>query len=358
MKITRLKTGRYRVQIYDEFGVRRRHSFAKKGDAEAYLAKVVKAKRDKELLRHKLAKRRIPFEQVIADYWSNKTLLSLKTRQKYQCELRFVEDFIQHYKVTYLDEFKREHADLFRDVLIANSASPKTVNSYIARLKALLNEQVDRDNLVKSPASHLKNVPLKRKTLLEKEGEYYTEDEVRVFFLQKMSEEDKNAFLGLYLTGMRFEELSSLTWERIDFKDRMIKIRTTGEFTTKTPSSERDIPIANMLLDILTDQKQKEVSDYVFPSLEGKKISERTLLSVCKKVAKDAGIKKNAKLHSFRHTFSSLLSQAGIAFEVREYLLGHKPAGSLTWHYTKQNPVKFHYVVGILEDVIKLARNN
>ena len=129
--------------------------------------------------------------------------------------------------------------------------------------------------------------------------------------------------------------------------------RSTDTFTTKTASGERDIPISDKLNKMLLHAKDNSSSEYVFPSKLGKKLSERTLLTVCKRVAKNAKISKTATLHKFRHTFSSLLSQLGIAYEVREYLLGHKPLGSLTAHYTKFDPAKLHAVVSLLDKLVE-----
>jgi integrase/recombinase XerD len=189
--------------------------------------------------------------------------------------------------------------------------------------------------------------------MLQRDTEYYTEQEVKAFFQQEVDPVYRKAFLGLYLTGMRFEELAHITYEYLDLEKRMIMVRSREDFRTKTTTSERDIPISDMLLSVLKESLHENTSEYVFPSKKGGKLSERTLLAECKRTAKKAGIKKTATLHKFRHTFSSLLSQLGVTYEIREYLLGHKPTGSLTSHYTKLNPGKFHQVVSILDAIIK-----
>jgi integrase len=147
--------------------------------------------------------------------------------------------------------------------------------------------------------------------------------------------------------------MATLKWQQVNFKEKMIMIRTRDDFVAKTISSERDIPISDYLYKVLIHIPENKRNEYVFPSTKGDKLSERTLLTVCKKIAEACEIDKSATLHKFRHTWSSLLSQLGIAYEVREFLLGHKPHGSLTGHYTKLDAKKYHAVVSLLDKYLE-----
>ena len=353
MKITKLPSGKYRTQLYDEFGKRQRKTFDRKADAEAFIGKIESNKHERRQIKHQLIKSRVSFEKAFSDFWQDKTGIRPKSKAKYIYEIEQFNVFRKSKGLTFIDEFTREHADMFRQVLIDTGAAPKTINSYLSQLKTLFALQLDRDNLTRDPTSHLKNIPSRRKTLLQREEDYYHEEEVRKFFIQDMEPEYKRALVGLFLTGMRFEELANLKWDRVDSNDRMIRLRSTDNFSTKTPSGERDIPISDKLHKILLYAGKQATSEYVFASISGNKLSERTLLAVCKRIAVKAVISKTATLHKFRHTFSSLLSQFGIAYEVREYLLGHKPLGSLTAHYTKFDPAKLHKTVSILDQFVE-----
>ena len=350
-KIIKLSTGKYRVQIYDHLGKRHRITFARKSEAEDFIRKIEFQKHQQQQIERRLIKARVPIDQAIADFWVDKTTIRNKTRQKYKYEILQFESFCKGLGINYIDEFSRKHADQFKQRLLDSEAAPKTVNSYLSRLRAIFSEQVNRDNIVRNPASHIKNISLTAKTLLQKENEYYTEQEVKAFFQQEIDLIYRFAFIGLYLTGMRFEELANLTWERVDMEKRMLCIRSTERFITKTPSAERDVAMSNKLYKMIHEKCSNHFSEYVFPSKNGAKLKERTLLSVCKRTAKKAGIMKNSTLHMFRHTFNSLLAQYGISYEVREYLLGHKPKGSLTSHYTKLDPTKYHSTISLLDKI-------
>ncbi len=316
--IKKLTNGQYRIQVYDQYGKRHRRTFPKRYEAETYIRKIESEKNEDRLVRAKLIKSRVSFEKAFKDFWGNRINISAKTIQKYKTELEQIDNFRCSQNLEYIDEFTREHADIFKTLLVESGAAPKTINSYLMRLKTVFKEQVNRDNLTRDPTSHLVSIPKRQKTMLQREQEYYTENEIKAFFEQNIDSVYRKALVGLYLTGMRFEELANLTYEGIDMEKRMIQVRSRGAFKTKTPTSERDIPISDLLYKILEERSDKDT--LVFPSKSGSKLSERTLLTVCKKIAEEAKLKKTATLHKFRHTFTSLLSQYGVAYEVREYL--------------------------------------
>ena len=351
--IKKQNNGHYQAQVYDRFGKRQRQTFTKKYEAEAYVHKIENEKNDDKLTRSKLINTRVTIQKAVEDYWLGKNNLAPKSIQKYQAIIKQIKMFCTAQGIEYIDQFERVHADSYRKLLIESGASAKTVNVYLMTLKAIFSEQINRDTIVRDPTSHLKGLPKTQKTLLQREEEYYTETELKAFFSQKMHPAYRLAFLGFYLTGMRFEELANLKWQFVDLKEKMIKIRSNGDFRTKTPTSERDIPISDLLFKELTQIQSKNNDDYVFHSRQGAKLRERRTLEICKKVADAAGITKTANIHKFRHTFSSLLSQYGVAYEVRELLLGHKPSGSLTGHYSKLNARNYHEVVSLIDKNIK-----
>ncbi|MGD8780332.1 MAG: tyrosine-type recombinase/integrase [Ignavibacteria bacterium] len=157
------------------------------------------------------------------------------------------------------------------------------------------------------------------------------------------------AFIGLFLTGCRIEEFSSLKWkDSIDIRNKLIMIRTYDEFETKTYSSERDIPMSNLLHKLLISKQARSNSEYVFSNAKGKSLTERSMLRRCKEIAKEAGITKNATLHKWRHTYSTFLKKNDVDYTDRQYLLGHKP-DSVTDHYTKVDPLNLHSKISQLD---------
>ncbi len=342
----------YQIDVIDKSGMRIRKHFRYRRDADAVVAKIENEKYEWKLVRNGLHLQRLTLENAIEDSKSEKANLRERSYIKYKNTFYKFKVFVSSKELIYVNEFTREHADEFKNSLNKLGSAPKTVNFYLMTIKAMFNDLVKKDYLAINPFDHIKYEKAKIKSLSQREDEYYDEDELKCFFKQKMEEADWNAFIGLFLTGARVGEFCSLKWENIDFQKRIIMIRSYENFQVKTASSERDVPISDKLLDILTDLKKSESSDYVFTSTNGNKLVERTLLRKVKQIAQKAGIKKNATLHKFRHSFNSHLSQMGVEYSIRQFLLGHAPQ-SITDHYTKLDASKLSVVVSKLDALIQ-----
>lgn len=154
--------------------------------------------------------------------------------------------------------------------------------------------------------------------------EYYTEDELNNIFAQDMPQAYRNAFMALLHTGMRVNELTSLTWEDIDMQRRFIFVRSKDGFSTKTDNSERTIPINDTLYSVIEKIAAAPLSElYPFCSITGRKLSDRRLLEACKEVGKLANIRGRVFLHKYRHTFSTHLIRMRCPIEALQKLLGH-----------------------------------
>ena len=307
-------------------------TFSKKSEADLFCAKIENEKYELKLIGAGLIKKRIKFNSAISAALAEKSSLAPKSYAKYKNVYQILENFAAQKKITTLNEFTIQNADEYKRALMSSDASPKTINFYLNAAKSLFSEYVLRNELTLNPFDHIRLERIQKKTLLQREDDYYSAEEIEAFFNQPMLANYKTAFIALFCTGMRFSEMSNLTWERIDFENKIIEIRTNGDFRTKTLSSERNIPISNKLYEVI--EKLEKKSRFVFPSIKGGKMSEKTLISICKNVAEKAKISKNATLHKWRHTFNSHLAQFGVDYSIRQYLMGHKPQ-SMTDHYTK-----------------------
>lgn len=353
-KVKKLKTkkGGYKVDVTDKDGKRYRLHFAKRDEAVAFTSKLEQEKADFKLFKRGLMEKKISVQDAIDQIMKTKKDLAPGSLKKYTNIYHQFALFTQNEQIIYVNNFTRDHADKFDDLLKDSGAKPKTTNGYLTAIKALFNYQVNKDRIIKNPFSHIENIKIKKKTLLEKENEYFNEDDIKLFFSQEMNDNYRSAFTALFLTGMRFDEMASLKWGFVVLESGIIQIRETDEFKPKTETSERDVPMSDYLKRLLTEMKSSKTSDFVFPSVNNKKMPESTLLQACKRIAKCAEIKKNATVHMWRHTFNSIAQQVGIPFEERQYLMGHKPT-TMTGHYTKIDPTKLHHKLSKLDEYIK-----
>jgi site-specific recombinase XerD len=329
--IKKLPNGKYRVQVYDIYGKRVRKTFVKKSEADAFVSKIEASKNEKRLVNNQLKRKRVLFTDAINEFMLTKSHLRFKTIQKYKLMLSQLHEFCQVHGLKFIDEFSTDHGTEIYQALIRERQNskhkeidfvkpkPKTVNSYLETMKAFFKSEVMKDRIEKNPMKHILN--------LKKESpkpEYYTEDEIKKFFSQEMHENYRFAFLGLYYTGMRINELVNVTWDDICMERKLIFVRRKNGFNTKTDNSERAIPMSEMLYNLMQKKSENKNSPiYVFCSVKNKKLSARRMLGICKAIGELAGIKGRIFLHKWRHTFATRLSQRKVPIEAIQKLMGH-----------------------------------
>jgi len=329
MAVRKNKYGTYSAEVYDVNNRKIRRNFKLKSDATAFETKCKNEKRELMLVKAALRNPEVELSVALDEFLSTKLQLQPKTVWKYSYIIKQFKLFVNSQELEYVSEFTPDHATRLLLELTKGRTDPdsdrivipkpKTVNGFLAVIRAFFNEEVLKDHILKNPMRHINNLKVDKA-----KPEYYTEEELKLFFNQEMDQAYRLAFRGLLYTGMRIEELANIHWDDVDFEKRLITVRRKPGFKPKTQNSERSIPIAQPLYDdLIKAQKTKQSNTFVFTSVTGAKISERTLLEVCKRIATVAGITGRAFLHKFRHTFATHLVRNRVPLERVQKLLGH-----------------------------------
>ena len=145
-------------------------------------------------------------------------------------------------------------------------------------------------------------------------------------------------------TGLRQDELLSLTWDRVDLLRRVIVIQETKN------GKPRTIPLIQPVLDILTE-KSKVINlktGLVFTNRMGRKINPRRLREVFNSVLERVGI-KDFRFHDLRHTFATKLVQRGVDIYKISKLLGHLSI-TMTQRYAHHCPESLRAGIQVLEN--------
>lgn len=135
-------------------------------------------------------------------------------------------------------------------------------------------------------------------------------------------------FRCLLMTGMRVGEAIALTWNDIDFRERVIHIRSTNYRgviqTPKTADGIRDIYVSDQLRDLLIGRRKigTRETDFVFCGRFGKAVDYRSALKSFHLLCEKAGI-KDYSIHSLRHTFATNAISAGVSMKTVSDILGH-----------------------------------
>ncbi len=144
---------------------------------------------------------------------------------------------------------------------------------------------------------------------------YYSYEEYAVI-LDKLPGYMKGPFVMAYFTGMRKEEILSLTWDHVNLFDRTV---TLDPGTTKNDEA-RLLHLTGELLDVIRERYQDRKGPYVFHH-NGQKIKD--FRSVWSKAFKDAGIPEKL-FHDLRRTAVRNMIRAGIPEKVVMKISGHK----------------------------------
>lgn len=159
-------------------------------------------------------------------------------------------------------------------------------------------------------------------------------------------EMDSLIFTTLAYTGLRIGELLALKWTDFDEKKESLRVTKTlynpsnniKEYellTPKTSGSIRTIRIDERLVKMLKRHaiKQKEIklqkgvmyvdNQFIFARNDGHPQLRKVVETRLKRLLKKVGIEKNITPHSFRHTHTSLLIEAGVGVKEIQQRLGH-----------------------------------
>lgn len=153
----------------------------------------------------------------------------------------------------------------------------------------------------------------------------------------------KDAFIIMLNTGLREGELVALDWDDIDFESKTIKVHKTTvmikdrlpdgrlsgrchqevQYTPKTKSGNRDVPINNHALAALERlHEANSGSQYVLSTENKNRPVVNVLYKQLKRAADRCGI-YGISPHTLRHTFATRLFEKGANVKDVSVILGH-----------------------------------
>lgn len=153
-------------------------------------------------------------------------------------------------------------------------------------------------------------------------------DEQDALFRELPSHLGKMALFAVN-TGCRVNEICNLQWDwEVDVPSLETKIFIIPGDRVKN-GDERVVVLNRVALSVVNSVREKH-STHVF-SFKGKPVN-RMLNSAWRKARVRADLPK-VRVHDLKHTFGRRLRAAGVSFEDRQDLLGHR-SGRITTHYS------------------------
>jgi integrase len=175
--------------------------------------------------------------------------------------------------------------------------------------------------------------------------ETLTAEDFRALF-GKLPNRERAMGIVCATTGLRVSEVLGLKWEDVDFRmgqGNVLRSVVDGAVgRCKTEVSQQPVPLDELTLAELQSWRAVTTyaadSDWVFASepVFGKLPiwSNTSLQKVLKPAAKRAGITKKIGWHTFRHTYSTLLSECGDDVKVVQELMRHAKLSTTMEVYT------------------------
>ncbi len=304
----------WQIDYYDPKGKRVMKCFPLKKDAEAYLGKVLAAKKEGRYQDVFDVKRetQITFNELTDRYEENFATQNFFKSFKLYALRTFRQAFgdMQLSEITYLDLETFRNRRKATPTMKGTPRADATVNREMATLKHMMGKAVDWGLMEASPFK-------KGKKLLFRENNcrlrFLTETEIEAL-LNACVPHLKPIVEAAIHTGMRRGEILSLKWEQI---------RNGLIYLTKTKSGKaRQIPINDRLGQLLKELRQRNQlkSQYVFCGPDWKRLYwvSTSFNTACKKVGLE-----DFRFHDLRHTFASQLVMKGASLKAVQELLGH-----------------------------------
>ena len=229
--------------------------------------------------------------------------LSRQTRDSYVANLREYFLFVGD-----PEKFEFERIKEFLSYKKAKNISGSTLNLYLSAIKYFYRHVM-----------HIEpDIPLKFSKRPRKLPIVLTHGEIFRIAEEVSNFKHRTIILLAYGAGLRVSEVVNLKVQDIDFERGLIYIcegkGQKDRYTLLPKKLEYELKKICYL---------KSRPDYVFESVRGGKLSQRTPQVVFKRALHAAKLQKNATFHSLRHSFATHMIENGVNLRFVQDLLGH-----------------------------------
>lgn len=264
------------------------------------------------------------------------------TSKSYECDIKEFFCVSSIYDIT-MEDIKKVsilHTQNFILKLIAKDMSSATINRKISSLSALYkwilkyqDNSTDNHIIKYNPFGNLKE---ERPVINNAETEFLTKDECRIL----LSSIDTSTLLGYrnktilvlaLTTALRKSEIINIKIKHItsSMGYDIVKVMRKGGEEDIVKVQSNVLEMINEYILLTSRNKLSNAEEYLFigHSTNGKnkeKLDASTLNYMIKKVCKNAGIEKNLRVHSTRHTAITLAILAGATVEKVRDFAAHK----------------------------------
>lgn len=268
--------------------------------------------------------------EVVAEQYKEKNFSKLQNNTLLQYRPCYNEA-VEYFSGMQVKEIKPFHIQEYVDYLASKDYAQKTIKNRLLLVSLILGHAVLYNKIDHNPCSELKIVKVTKKKKREKASD---EDEQKI----RNYKEGLFGVLAYFLlvTGCRRGEALALTPD--DVTPTHIRINKTAETVTggaqikdfpKTEAGIRNIPITPSVYELLKPYMKNK---YIFQNDEGGIITNGSFTRHWEKLQKEIGI--TCTPHNLRHSYATILFDAGIDVKTAQNWLGHKDINTTLAIYT------------------------
>lgn len=164
-----------------------------------------------------------------------------------------------------------------------------------------------------------------------------SKNEVFSIFAQVKNLKHKTVLMLIYSAGLRINEAVTLKISDIDFDRKMILIQKgKGRKDRTTLLSERFLEVLEKYLE------EYNPEDWLFEGQKrGEHLASRSVQNIFSRALEKSGVKKDATVHTLRHSFATHLLEQGIDIRYIQELLGHSnPNTTMIYTHVSRGKLK------------------
>ena len=361
------RQGRKWVADYrDRFGRRRRKTFSTREEAVGFENDARRTAR-----RRRIQELRFDPEVSLKEYaahWlgTQRGTLKASTIRVYEGCLRV--HLLPAFGSRRIRTLRRGELRAFLAEKLKSGLSKDSVRLLLATIRVILNAAIDDEIIEANSADRLgRAVHLGgARAARQEQIKAFDRDQLSALLAAAQREEPQlyPLLLTLARTGMRIGEALGLQWDDIDWSRREIRISraisTARQATTPKSGHGRTVDMSSQLASVLKQSRaflQAEalrqggsLTVWAFPSKAGTPLDHSNVGHRFKRLLKRAGLPGHFHPHCLRHTYASLLLQAGRSPVYVQRQLGHASYQLTVDTYGRWLPMGNKEAVDALDD--------
>lgn len=258
------------------------------------------------------------------DYLLLERSLSQHTLSSYLADLQKLIQFCDSSNLLRVND-KEIH--LFLKALDESGLSKRSIARIISGLKTFYKFTIAEDYLKQSPLELIETPKLAKHL-----PEVLSHEEVMAMIASidlssRSGERDKTILSLLYACGLRVSELINLKINDIYLDEGFVKVLGKGNKERLVPIGEKAMQqVQNCLLwrNEQSFELSKSAEGLLILNLRGGQLSRVSVFKLIKACALKADIEKQVSPHTLRHSFATVLIEAGADLRAVQQMLGHE----------------------------------